>query len=270
MLADYAYYCVRKISRETLLGRLLRLPLKMVPKNLTVRILSGVGRGKKWILGSAHVAVWIGFYEIEVQEAFERFVSKGEVVYDIGSHVGFFTIIASELVGSKGKVVAFEPMETPLHYLREHLRLNNCSNVIVRDVAVSAKAGVARMELGGGDEATRYLLAHMADNGQFEVKTVALDELVFGSELSPPDFIKIDIEGAEYLALQGARRTIEQFRPVICLSTHGEKIREQCLGFLESLGYTWSVMKTQNVVREDELLCVYEGNAVNARATDFV
>ncbi len=263
MLADALYHCVRKISKDTFLGKLLRLPLRLIPRSLVIPILSGAGRGKKWILGSSHVAVWMGIYELEVQRVLQKFIKKGRIVYDVGSNVGFFTIVASELVGPEGRVVAFEPLVRSLHFLREHIRLNSCTNVMVMDVAVSSESGVGMMNLGPGDETTGYLLARLSQQGQFEVNTVALDDVVFESGIPPPDFIKIDIEGAEILALQGARRTIGEFKPVICLSTHGDELKAQCVTLLESIGYICSGMRTRRVVREDELLCSYKGDGIH-------
>ena len=69
-------------------------------------------------------------------------------VFDIGAHAGYYTLIASKLVGGSGHVVAFEPAPRNLRYLRRHLSLNHVSNVTVLEVAVSDRAGVGRFDVG--------------------------------------------------------------------------------------------------------------------------
>ena len=96
--------------------------LKMIlPSNMKVPILQGRLRGKKWIIGSSNVECALGSYEYEKVKLFEKNIQKSSVVYDIGAHVGFYTLLASELVGDMGKVIAFEPVPLNLKYLKKHL-----------------------------------------------------------------------------------------------------------------------------------------------------
>ena len=75
---------------------------------MKVRILQGKLRGKKWIVGSGNHAYWLGSHEYKKRILFEKVIRQGSIVFDIGAHVGFYTLLASVLVGTKGKVFAFD------------------------------------------------------------------------------------------------------------------------------------------------------------------
>ena len=89
-----------KINYQSFLGRLLRLPLRLIPKGMILPILQGRMRGKKWVVGAGEHGYWLGSYELEKRKAFERIITPGSVVYDIGANVGYFSLLASVLVGT--------------------------------------------------------------------------------------------------------------------------------------------------------------------------
>ncbi|MBE0429215.1 MAG: FkbM family methyltransferase [Thermoleophilia bacterium] len=221
------------ISKDTLLGRILRLPLKLVPGSARVPILRGRLRGTKWIAGSsANNGCWLGSYEYEQRLAFEKLVPENATVYDVGAHAGFYTLLSSLLVGPRGRVIAFEPLPRNLHFLREHLRLNHVTNVEVIETALAERAGEVNFA-----EGVNSFNARIATDGGIRVKTAALDELVGGGRLPAPDYIKMDIEGAETLALKGAGHTLKKYHPTIFLTTHGPDIHEECVDILKEAGY---------------------------------
>ena len=197
-----------------------------------VRILSGDLRGAKWITGSATHGCWLGTYERETQQAFRTLVREGDVVLDIGANVGFFTLLAARRTGPGGSVYAFEPLPRNLAYLRRHLELNSVTNVEVLPVALSSSAGTARF-----GSAANPAMGGLAVEGELEVRTETLDELVASKRVRPPGFLKIDVEGAEYDVLMGAAATLTRHRPVLLLSTHGYREQERCCAFLHNLRY---------------------------------
>ena len=91
-------------------AKVIRLPLRCLPPRLVVPILTGRLRGRKWIVGSGVHSCWIGSYELEKQLAFARVTPFGGTVLDLGANVGFYTVLAAELVGPSGRVHAFEPV----------------------------------------------------------------------------------------------------------------------------------------------------------------
>jgi len=239
------------IANQTFFGKVLRLPLKLIPPKMVMPILQGKLRGKRWIVGSGQHGAWLGSYEYEKQLLFQQMIQEGNVVYDLGSHSGFYTILASVLVGNHGKVVAFEPHPRNLGYLREHLQLNNAQNVTVIDAAVSDKSGFIQFDGSG-------FTGHISSNhGDLQVKTVSLDELIETNQIPPPDFMKIDIEGAEASALQGAKSMLSRVHPTILLATHGSEVHENCCQFLESLGYILKPIYGENIQNSDEILAYF-------------
>src|SRR5215471_15904440 len=116
-------------NNKSLLGGLLRLPLRLLPRDMTVRILQGELRGKKWIVGSSDHGCWLGSYEFEKQILLTKMIKQNTNFFDIGAHVGFYTLLASYLVKDSGNVFAFEPFPRNIEYLEKHLMANGIQNV---------------------------------------------------------------------------------------------------------------------------------------------
>ena len=94
---------ISKIPINSSIGKLLRFLLNLIPRDYEVPILQGKLKGQKWIVGSSNHGCWLGSYEYEKRLRFEGEVQKDSVVYDIGANVGFYTLLASKLVGGNGK-----------------------------------------------------------------------------------------------------------------------------------------------------------------------
>jgi len=208
---------------------------------MVVPILAGKLRGQRWIVGSGLHRCWLGFYEFEMQRQISREVRPTSVFWDIGANVGFYSLLASKLVGA-GKVFAFEPAPRNVCYLKKHLALNRVSNVEVLAIAVSDRNGVASFAA----EQTGFM-GRLSGEGSLAVSTSTMDSLVAEGKVLPPDYVKMDIEGAELLALRGGRETFQRFHPVLFLATHGQVIEKECRRLLESWGYECrSMMRTTN------------------------
>ena len=205
--------------------------LSLLPGETVVPILLGELRGARWIVESAIHRCWIGFYEREKQRIISHEIRPNSVFWDIGANVGIYSLLASKLVGS-GRVFAFEPAPRNLHYLRRHLALNHAKNVEVLPLAVSDSTGVASFRT----EQTGFM-GRLSDEGEITVSTATLDSLVEDGTVLPPNYVKMDIEGGELLALHGARRTFHTFRPTLFLATHGLAVQTGCRRLLDTWGY---------------------------------
>lgn len=239
------------ISDKTLLGRTLRLPLRLVPPDAKVVVLQGRLRGYKWVAGSSNHGCWLGSYEYEKCKAFEEAVSKDAVVFDLGANVGFYTLLASALTGPGGRVIAFEPLPRNLSYLRRHLTLNGVTNVTVVDAAVSDRCGTASFEEGPTNS-----MGHVGAQGPLQVQAVSLDEMVLTGKIPPPAVVKIDVEGAEGLVLKGARDVLSTYHPVIFLAAHSPELNRDCSGVLRSLGYALGQVPGLGAERDEEIIAV--------------
>jgi FkbM family methyltransferase len=198
----------------------------------TFPILRGPLAGKKWLLAS-RTNFFLGTYEPEQTQAFQRVIKPGDIVYDVGAHYGYYTLLSSILAGPTGKVFAFEPSPANIARLQAHLRANGCANVSVEELALSDAEGTARF-----DNQTGSGTAHLSSQGSIEVRTATLDSL--GSRLPPPQVVKIDCEGAEVMVLEGGEKTLRSTHPAIFLSTHGEDLKQACFRLLGRWGYSHS------------------------------
>jgi FkbM family methyltransferase len=241
------------ISEKTFIGKVLRMLLKLLPSQMKMSIMQGRLKGKKWIVGSSHHGCWLGSYEYNKQKLFESTVKPGSVVFDLGGHVGFYTMLASEIVGPAGRVIVFEPFPQNLHYLRQHIEINHMNNVTIIESAVCEKNGVSSFTKG-----LESTMGHISTAGDLEVSCVALDEQYLKGELPLPDYIKIDIEGAEYLALTGTKKILKEAHPTIFLATHGTDVHQKCCSLLSSLGYELKSIDERELSQTDEIIAIYE------------
>ncbi len=228
------------LSANGLVGRVARSPLKLIPRSWSVPILQGPLRGKRWIVGSQRHAFWLGCYEPDMQRQIAREISRGGVFFDIGANVGFYSLLASNLV-DPGKVYAFEPLPINVSYLRRHLYLNRRTNVEVLEVAVCDQEGEASFE----EEATGSM-GCLANHGKLRVRTSTLDRLLQAQEIPPPNYIKMDIEGAEFRALVGARNCFQKYKPNLFLATHGRAVHEECCKLLHSWNFKVEVITEES------------------------
>ena len=240
-----------KISYRSFIGKLLRLPLKLIPKGMVLPILQGRLQGKKWIVGAGEHGYWLGSYELNKRLAFESLVKPSMVVYDIGANVGYFSLLASVLTGTEGKVFAFEPLPRNTRYIHRHLQINKLKNVEVIEAAVSDHEGEAYFDLGPSTA-----MGHLASEGELKVIMVSLDRMVDEGRLPPADVMKVDVEGAEYDVLRGAKKMLETQRPILFLDTHGRKPHHFTVALLDELGYRFEILDGKNMQETRECIAV--------------
>lgn len=210
-------------------GQILRVPLSFIPAETEVRVCRGPLKGMKWIKGSSVNGCWLGTYERATTKHFQALIRPAWTVWDVGANVGYYTLMAARLVGSAGRVIAFEPLSRNRQYLIRHVESNGLSQVSVRGDAICDSVGTAFFE-GAGSE------AHLGNSGE-QVPTTTLDT-VLAEQSHPPQFIKIDTEGAEFQVLQGAEQLFSAVRPILLLATHSDELERRCLAWLRDRGYT--------------------------------
>ena len=238
-----------KGAREKVL-RKLREWLKLMACSFTVRIRGGPLEGMRWVATSGTSFIR-GSYESFKTEAYQRYVEAGDVVYDIGGHVGYYAVVASVLAGERGKVFTFEPRPLNIAYIKKHISVNGLTNIEVIEAAVSDCSGSAKFESRTGTGTGR-----LSVGGDLEVTTVVLDDLIDGSRYPAPDFLKIDIEGGEVGALRGVERSISSYRPKLLVATHGDEEHRFVLGFLERHNYVFEVLNEDGPRGDTEILAI--------------
>lgn len=203
------------------------------------RVVRGPLRGSRFVLGSLSgegggASVYFDMMETEQTAEMLRSISSGGVFFDIGANVGYYSILASRLVGANGRVVAFEPVVRNLAYLQRHVELNSAWNVTVLPFAVAGENGI--LSFSTGPDNAMGSIDRSGGSADVLVPAVTLDDISSRLGLIP-DVIKIDVEGAEMEVLEGGRRTIGDRGPTIFLSTHSTELRSECLDLLQDLRY---------------------------------
>lgn len=177
-----------------------------------IPIRNGPLKGNKWIVSSGSKFVK-GTYEPLQTKVFLDHVKKGDTVFDVGAHVGYFTVLSSILTGGKGEVTAFEPLPLNLKYLKRHIHKNGCKNVKIIKSCIADKRGETFFDNSHGSGT-----GHISEGGKLKVKVESLDNLIRLKEIHAPDFIKVDVEGAEELVLKGAIQIIKECKPKLLIS----------------------------------------------------
>jgi FkbM family methyltransferase len=205
-------------------------------------VLRGPLKGARFILGAAAgggggASVYVDRVEPAKTQALLSILRPGQVVFDIGANVGYYTVLASRRIGSSGRVVACEPFVRNIAYLHRHIQLNRADNVTIIPAACAERAGVGRF-VQGTDCAEGHLVAGSSSDarGIDYVATITVDQIVRESGLAP-DLLKVDVEGAEEHVLRGAFETLSSARPIVLLGVHSSALRAACTTLLTAHGY---------------------------------
>jgi FkbM family methyltransferase len=244
---------IRRLYRLGPLTQALRSTLNQAaPSGMTqVEITAGLLVGASFRLDlQREKDLWLGTYEPDLQRKLRQVLAPGMVVYDVGANIGYLTVGIARLVGSNGRVVAFEPLPSNYLRLREAMKLNEFEGrVQAVQAAVGERPGTARflVHASGG---MGKLVGSAGRQAQYvdeiEVRVVQLDGFVAKGEGEAPDWIKIDVEGGEAKVLAGAEDLLRRARPGLLLELHGP---EAAAGVWRRLGEWGYVLDTLAPVR---------------------
>ncbi len=137
-------------------------------------------------------------YETKV---FRDNIKKGDIVVDIGAHIGYYTLIAAKSVGTKGKVYAFEPDKKNYTILLKNISSNGFKNIIPINKAITAKSGKLKLFINSKNTGDHRIYDSLDNRNFVEIESVSLDDYFKNKSLN---FIKMDIQGSEVGALLGA------------------------------------------------------------------
>ncbi|MEM6784139.1 MAG: FkbM family methyltransferase [Bacteroidota bacterium] len=202
----------------------------------------GVGAGLRFEPGVAVAGYRLGTTEPEVQAVFAEHVRAGDVVYDVGANVGFFTVIAGRLVGPTGRVYAFEPFGESADRIRRNADHNDFGWVEVEQAAVSEAPGMGA--LAATESPVTFRLDDVpgprAPTGTLPVRLISLDAFATRAAVRPPTFVKIDVEGNEERVIRGMLDVLARHRPVVLCEVHYRVANFEAFlaATVEPLGYT--------------------------------
>lgn len=167
------------------------------------------------------------------------------VVFDVGAHIGLYTLPAAGVVAKSGVVYAFEPSEANRKYLKRHLEYNKINNVEILPYVVGEAANKAQVFYESMETNPMNSINPAKNPGSYRrviKEQISIDEFAFKNSVQP-EVIKIDVEGAERNVLRGASEIIKKYSPVIFLSAHPKQLPlcgasiEKLEGIILQLGY---------------------------------
>jgi FkbM family methyltransferase len=194
-----------------------RIPADRYPVLRCAGVLEGYRMRVDWQI---HRSFVYGSWEPEVVEMIKQQVTAGMRVLDLGAQSGFYSLLFSKLVGPSGSVVAFEPLPANYRLLEENLNLNRITNVTVERSAVADRSGEISFDFPVDEPSLVAGPVLESDNqGTFRVPSISIDDFIV-QRRTPVHFIKMDVEGAEGMVLRGAKRTLEEFHPILAIELH--------------------------------------------------
>lgn len=177
-----------------------------------------------------------GYWNDNMVKLFHNFVGEGDIIVDIGANIGFFTLLCSNIVGKNGEVIAFEPEKRNFDILSANMARNSkYDNIIGERLAISDKGGEISLYISenkGGHSIKDYNDTHIKSQ---TVSTIPLDQY----DVSSPDVVKIDVEGAEPSVFEGMSNVLDA-KPILFFEYSDDwESRRETLNMLKSIGYTF-------------------------------
>jgi FkbM family methyltransferase len=226
------------LSQLPVLGPIMRrtaAKVLAVGQRVWVRIPEGLGQGL-WLRVETRFEPQFldGQYELQVQKVLQKYLRPGGCFYDIGAHVGFFSLCASRIVGESGVVVAFEPDPENAEVLREAAQRNGMPQLKVVEAAVWSSSGPIEFQRASKTssrvDGQVGPIANWEDENRIRVEGVFLDDFILRSKSRPPDLLKVDVEAAESEVLKGASWLFDSYAPLLLCEIHNatneESVRE--------------------------------------------
>jgi FkbM family methyltransferase len=159
--------------------------------------------GHRMYLNTIFLPLLVGeVYEENEIEILKKIVKKGDVVLDIGANIGYYTLFFAKLVGKEGTVFAFEPSPDNFTLLKKNIEINGYSNVILEQKAVSNKTEKVKLYLSSDNPGAHRIYNSHDGRTSVEIDAICLDDY-FKEYDRKIDFIKMDIQGSEWAAIQG-------------------------------------------------------------------
>lgn len=189
----------------------------------------------------AFYAIYKQYFEAGPIDRLREFVPAGSLVIDVGANVGFFSLRFAKWVGDDGKVISIEPEDRNYNSLTSALKREGLSSRVNALKAVAAAVpGTAFLEINPLHPADHKL---SRDGTGLPVTAVTLDDLVLDKSHLRPALVKIDVQGAEMMVLEGAASILTIAGPALFIELHEEGLSKfgtsvsAILDYLSNYGY---------------------------------
>lgn len=161
------------------------------------------------------------YWEPEVWKGISSALREGAVFFDIGAHVGYYSLKSARVVGPSGRVVSFEPNPRTVKMLEANIRMSNAVNITVEPIACTDREQTVDLYSGAADNTGTASLskenaqAFNAKTTPYRVRGRPIDDVVRELDITRLDCMKLDVEGAETMVLRGSLETLKRFHPVL-------------------------------------------------------
>ncbi len=221
---------------------------QLLGKGFKAPILSGYLKGHYYRLNKyTALSPMFGNWERDSQLLFIALIKKGDTVYDLGANTGIHSLLFSKLAGSKGTIYACEPMHYNIEEIELVKRYNNLTNISILPEAISNSVGAMEFALGEHTKGGSLELG-LENLKKIKVPVNTIDNLVKNG-FKLPDFIKIDIEGAEGAALEGMEESVHTNHPSMYIELHTPEQDLKVGAFLAKHGYEVYRLKTDDATK---------------------
>jgi len=211
-----------------------------------VPVLGGNGHGLRVRFGESALTRAVSTLERDVEETILAHLHAGDVFYDVGANIGWYSMLAARAVGPSGGVLAFEPSVLNAAYVQQNAAVNHFANVTVICAALTDRDGwvsfldkgnmQSRLDKDDFDaQAERRARKDQKVKGNRPVPATTLDSWLAQTGQPPPTLVKIDVEGGELGALRGMAQTLEQHGPTLVIELHNTAL--VVADFLDTVGY---------------------------------
>jgi FkbM family methyltransferase len=210
---------------------------------------------KKWPYGYRDLLL---FGRMEEDELFfwTKYINVGDSIIDVGANFGYWTLVGSKLVGSKGTVHSFEPINHTFSALSSNIQSSNAKNVKLYNIALGEIEAVTNFNIAsedsiGGSSSQGFHNVEKFDSSQ-EVFIKSADEVI--NLQTKITFVKIDVEGGELFVLKGMHKIIEKFMPVISFEWNFNTAKSmgydpiEIIEYLKTFGYSISIISGKKMI----------------------
>jgi FkbM family methyltransferase len=228
--------------------RFIKLLSKWVDLNLKNEVQIKIDEGIKMFLTlrdnvQRHLFIY-GYYEPAEAGFWKNLVKNKKTIFDIGTNVGYFSLLASQRISQKnGKVFAFEPVLHTYNRAKYNIELNSFTNIFLNKIALSDKKGTLEINIGNEyNWGMSSVNKHDHLSGKVEiVETDTVDNFILKNQITELNAVKIDIEGSEFFALKGMSVTLLKLRPTILIEILEQNLRKTNATSEELFDYLWKL-----------------------------
>lgn len=186
--------------------------------------------------------MYLGIDEPWIAKLVQDLINPGDVVYDIGAHIGYTCLLFAQRLAGRGAVHAFEVLPSTVEFLRKTVEANEFNNIVVHQVGLGLSTQTLKLAIGPTAMTDIYSTPREKERTEL-CEITSLDLYVKQNKLPPPSLVKIDIEGAEIDCLNGGRDLINKYKPTMLIEFHELSLLKKGYNLLGSWGYS---LTTQN------------------------